>query len=454
YRNTFGCVRETVPIVPRAIAAPDTHTAPGPQTALVVGLPETVNTTARDHQVRVQFAWQRGAAANPGGLHHNTDSKGNAPGNQASGAWVRVAEALAGPNWGSQFTPRLGTEVLVDFIEGDIDRPLVVAQLYTGADIPPYSAGIDSGSNHGGVLSGMHSNNFDGDGYNQWVIDDTPGQLRTRLASSSAATQLNLGYLVQQAAGSAQRGAYRGSGFELRTDAWGMLRGAEGLLISSSARQQQGSGIASTQLDTAEAAAQLRGAAELSKVLAQAAQQQQALLSKDANAAQPDLLAHIDPQQKGRMAGNIGGHSALKAKDGARQLDEARPVEQFGAPWVLLEAPASINWATPASTALFAGGQLHWTTQSDTHWSAAQTLSSVSAQATGLFTHAGGIQAIAGNGPLSLQAHTDQLEILADQAITVISVNDVIEIKANQKITLQAGQSSMTLEGGNITFAC
>jgi type VI secretion system secreted protein VgrG len=81
-------------------------------------------------------------------------------------------------------------------------------------------------------------------------------------------------------------------------------------------------------------------------------------------------------------------------------------------------------------------------------------VASVSANATGLFTHAGGIQAIAANGPVSLQAHTDQLEILADKAITVVSVNDVIEIKANQKIVLQAGQSSVTLEGGNITFAC
>jgi type VI secretion system secreted protein VgrG len=60
----------------------------------------------------------------------------------------------------------------------------------------------------------------------------------------------------------------------------------------------------------------------------------------------------------------------------------------------------------------------------------------------------------AGNGALSLQAHTDQLEILADKAITVISVNDCIEIKAKEKIVVQAGQSAITLEGGNITFAC
>jgi type VI secretion system secreted protein VgrG len=77
------------------------------------------------------------------------------------------------------------------------------------------------------VISGMHSNNFDGGGFNQWVLDDTSGQLRTRLATSSAGTQLNLGYLVQQAAGSAQRGAYRGTGFELRTDAWAVVGSAE-----------------------------------------------------------------------------------------------------------------------------------------------------------------------------------------------------------------------------------
>jgi type VI secretion system secreted protein VgrG len=119
-----------------------------------------------------------------------------------------------------------------------------------------------------------------------------------------------------------------------------------------------------------------------------------------------------------------------------------------------MDSAASINWATPASTVIYAGQQLHWTTQSDLHMAAAHTASSVAANAANFFTHSGGIQAIAGNGPVSLEAHTDQLEILADQAITVISVNDSIEIKANQKIVLQGGQSSITLDGGNINFAC
>jgi type VI secretion system secreted protein VgrG len=102
---------------------------------------------------------------------------------------VRVAEALAGSNWGGQFIPRAGTEVLVDFIDGDMDRSIIVGQLYTGSNLPPYSADVDSGVEHAGVLSGYHTNNFDGGSFNQMVTDDS-----TRLATSSTATELKLGY--------------------------------------------------------------------------------------------------------------------------------------------------------------------------------------------------------------------------------------------------------------------
>jgi type VI secretion system secreted protein VgrG len=454
YRNNFACVRDVVGLVPRETAEPNRSTALGPQTALVVGLPDSVCTTTRDYQVKVQFAWQRGPSANPGGLSHNTDEQGNAPGDDTSGTWVRVSEALAGPNWGTQFTPRVGTEVLVDFIEGDMDRPVVVAQLYTGSDRPPFAAGVDSGVNHAGVLSGIHTQTFDRSGFNQWQIDDTTGQVRTRLATSTAATQLNLGYLIEQSPGSADRGGYRGSGFELRTDAWGVLRGGEGVLLSTSARSGQGSGIASTQMDVAEAVSLFRGAEALSEALGNAAAQQQAVFSKDAAQAQTDFIEQIDPKAKGKFAGAVNGQQAVKAKSGTRELDAGQPVEKFGSSIVLMDSAASINWASPASTVVYAGQQLHWTTQSDLHMAAGHTLSSVAGNATSLFTHSGGIQAIAANGPVSLQAHTDQLEILADEAVTVISVNDSIEIKAKEKIVLQAGQSAITLEGGDIAFAC
>lgn len=457
YSNHFSCVQTTVPIVPLAAARPMRATALGPQTAIVVGLPDTAVTTDRDHRVKVQFPWQRGTRPLPGGLFdtgNSIDTEGNAPGDDSSGTWVRVAEALAGPNWGSQFTPRIGTEVLVNFADGDMDRPVVLGQLYNGSDLPPFSAGMDSGINHAGVISGMHSQGLDGQGYNQWVVDDSTGQLRMRLGSSTAASQLNLGYLVSQAPNSAQRGSYRGSGFELRTDAWGVVRGGEGVLLSTHARPQQGTSVASTQMDATESLAQLKSAQQLTQALADAATHQTAGNSSQAIQAHSDFVTAIDPQQSGKHPGSVNGQQAFNSSAGSRELDTGAPVEKFATPLVLLETPASTHWASPASTAVFAGNQLQWTTHSDTHWAAGATLSSVSGEATSLFSHAGGIQAYAGNGPLSLQAHTDALEILADQAVTVVSVNGDIQILAKDKVTLQAGQSSVVLDGGNITFTC
>lgn len=454
YRNTFGCVRDVVPLVPASIATLRTRTAHGPQTALVVGLADGVATTNRDHQVKIQFAWQRGRNPNRGGLAHDTDAVGSAPGDDSAGTWVRVAEALAGPNWGTQFTPRIGTEVLVDFIENDIDRPVVVAQLHNGADLPPFSASVGSSANHTGVLSGIHSQNFDGSGFNQWQLDDTRGQLRTRLATSTAATQLSLGYLIQQTPGTSHRGPCRGSGFELRTDAWTVIRGGEGVLLSTCARPKLGSGVTSTQMDAAEAVSLLKGAKALSDTLSDAAAQQQALFSRESSQAQAAFIDQIDARSQGKYSGPVNGQSAVKAKNGSRELDNGQPVEKFGSGVVLMDSAAAINWATPASTVIHAGQHLHWSTQSDLHLAAAYTASTVAGNAAGFFSHSGGIQAIAANGPVSLHAHTDQLEILADKEITVISVNDGIEIKAKEKIVLQAGQSAITLEGGDITFSC
>ena len=93
------------------------------------------------------------------------------------------------------------------FDGGDIDRPLVVGSHYNGADPPPFAAGQDSAANHPGVLSGWHSHNHQ-DGFNQWVVDDAPAQLRTRLTAHPLRSELGLGHLIHHSPGSAQRGAW------------------------------------------------------------------------------------------------------------------------------------------------------------------------------------------------------------------------------------------------------
>jgi len=436
YRNRFNCLRDTVPVVPAQTALRHRPIAMGPQSAVVVGLPGASITTERDHRIKIQFAWQRGDSPLSGGMADTGSLGGNAPHDDTSGTWVRVSESLAGPNWGSHFTPRIGSEVLVDFIEGDMDKPIVVGALYNGADLPPYSAGIDSGVNHAGVIAGVHSQGLEGSGYNQWLVDDTSSQLRTRIASSTASSQLNMGYLIQQSPFSAQRGQYRGEGLELRSDAWGVLRGQQGVLLSTSTRKSSGTSVESTQMDVAESVSQLHGAKALSDTLSQSAAQQSALYSDAANKAQADNIKAVDVEQDGKYSGSVNGQVAQKASMGSRTLDE--PVERFDSPMLHSDSASTTHFASPASTLMYAGKQLHWATQADTQWTAAYNLASVSGKATSLFTHTGGIQAFAGNGKVSVQAHTDELEILADQEVVVTSSKANITINAAKKITLKA----------------
>ena len=71
-----------------------------------------------------------------------------------------------------------------------------------------------------------------------------------------------------------------------------------------------------------------------------------------------------------------------------------------------------------------------------------------------MFAQRGPVRVIAANGPASLQAHDGELELLADQAITITATDYRIDVLAQSKVVLQAGSSSITLEGGDITFSC
>ncbi len=202
-------------------------------------------------------------------------------------------------------------------------------------------------------------------------------------------------------------------------------------------------------MDVAETVAQLKAAEETAKALSDAAQQQTALPLK-ANAEQKQFIQSIDPAQDGKYQGSVGGQPAQKARPGSRELGD--PTERFAKPHIVQEGPTDIGHASPASTLLFAGQHLHLTSQEDLHIASGHTFSATVGEGASWFSHSGGIKSIAQTGTHTLQAHTDQMDILADQSVTVTSSNDEIHILAKEKIVLQAGQSSVTLEGSNITF--
>jgi type VI secretion system secreted protein VgrG len=249
-------------------------TALGPQTAIVVGPDGGTSPNGADEiytdklgRVKVKFHWQ----ANPYAPQRaNSDHS----------CWVRVVQRFSGPGMGHQFIPRIGHEVLVGFLNNDIDRPYVQASLYNGrgdggvprtpggqpnaVDTSGFATSTDhtpsgqmnlvgsasggnspawhgaapgvategaEGQNNAAALSGVKSKEFGGQGYNQMVFDDTPNQGRMQLHSTQAQTWLQMGHLLHQADN--HRGSFRGLGFELRTDAWGGLRAVRGVMLST-----------------------------------------------------------------------------------------------------------------------------------------------------------------------------------------------------------------------------
>jgi type VI secretion system secreted protein VgrG len=119
YKNTFTAILATVPFRPlRVSPKPLIH---GTQTAVVVGPSGEEIYTDKYGRVKVQFYWDR-----EGKLDQN------------SSCWIRVAEPVAGKGWGAVWTPRMGQEVVVSFLEGDPDRPLITGSVYNAVQMPPY----------------------------------------------------------------------------------------------------------------------------------------------------------------------------------------------------------------------------------------------------------------------------------------------------------------------------
>jgi type VI secretion system secreted protein VgrG len=176
----------------------------------------------------------------------------------------------------------------------------------------------------------------------------------------------------------------------------------------------------------------------------------QPLSAFEAGKSAPKLIDQIDPKTDAKHPASVNGQEAKKAAAGGRSL--ADPVEAFTTPVVVLDTPSTAVFATEAGMASFAGQDGSFAVQGDVHQTAAHTWASVSGKTSSWYVHEGGIKAFAANGPVSLRAHTDALQIWADKEVTVISVNDEIRISAQSKIELIAGQSSITLEGANIEF--
>ncbi|NRR30291.1 type VI secretion system tip protein VgrG [Oxalobacteraceae bacterium] len=489
YRNRIDAIPAALPY--RA-SSTDGHgqllhprpTVTGQQTAIVVGPSGAVVHTDRDHRVKVQFHWQRGEQSHSRLSHPAPDGHSGAPADDKAGTWVRIAAPLApvaGANWGSHAVPRIGQEVLIDFLEGNIDRPVIIGAVYNGkgqadaqhnqmsqgagvatGNAPAWFPGEAGAHAHPAVLSGIKSQSMDssqagGGAYSQLVFDDSPGQSRVALQRHAKAHQgsaeLNLGHLRHQTDN--QRLAPVGFGAELKTEHSAALRAGQGMLLSADKR----AGASGAMLDSREAQAQIKQSQELQTSLATTAQTHNAKLKTetDADEPKPDALPAIVQMAHSadvldRSAGADGGNSGGQGKATA-----------YGEAHLQLSSPSGIAMLTPAS-AILSGSTGSISAGQDINLAAQANMFHSVRNGISLFTYGKatntekpnqetGIRLHAASGKVSSQSQSDVTRLTADKSITVASVTKSVTVAAKNHVLLTAQGASIKLEGGNIELS-
>jgi type VI secretion system secreted protein VgrG len=154
YQNTFTCLPKAVPYRPARVTPKPV--IQGTQTAQVVGLAGEEIDTDKYGRVKVQFPWDR---------------EGKKDAN--SSCWIRVASSWSGKQWGAIQIPRIGQEVVVSFLEGDPDQPLIIGSVYNAEQMPPYK--LPDNKTQSGVKS-RSSLKGGAENYNEIYFEDKKGE--------------------------------------------------------------------------------------------------------------------------------------------------------------------------------------------------------------------------------------------------------------------------------------
>jgi type VI secretion system secreted protein VgrG len=172
YHNNFVALPHATPYRPPSITP--RPRVRGAQTAIVTGKQDEEIWPDSFGRVKVKFHWDRRAQ-----LDEN------------SSCWIRVAQQWAGKNWGSIAIPRIGQEVIVDFLEGDPDQPIIIGSVYNAVHMPPYDlpdnktqSGIRSRSSRGATASNFNELRFEDQKGKEQVFLQAERSLRVRVKGS------------------------------------------------------------------------------------------------------------------------------------------------------------------------------------------------------------------------------------------------------------------------------
>lgn len=405
----FTAVRRGVKIVPAYDARTDLPQALM-QSAIVVGPKGEEVYCDQIGRVKIRFPGMRAAD------HTHADGSG-ASNDDSDSAWVRVASNWAGNGPGSVDQcgtiglPRVGTEVLVNFLGGDPDKPVIVGQLYNQQAHPPALSNVgDLPGNR--YLSGIKSREIKGSRSNQLRFDDTHGQISVQLASDYKHSQLNLGYLTKSR--SFGDGEERGEGAELRSDRSVAIRGTGGVLVTAT----PGGGSEGKVLERSE----LLSIAEMLQKLS-------------------DQLSKLAIE-----------HAKDKETDGAlaQLIERLHDLDEKASPIVALSGPAGLVFGSNQNIALGASTDIDMISIGGTHLSSGDVSVMRAVKGISLFANQGGIKLTAASEKIIIQAQDDQIEILAQKVLDIISNTDWINIRAKKGVRINGGGTELELSAEGI----
>ena len=420
-RVSFSAVRRGIPIVPAFDPRTDLP-HPQLQSAIVVGPKnEEVHCDALG-RVKIRFPGMRA------GDHKHAHGAG-ASDSPADSAWVRVASNWAGNGGGGTGggggqhqpgflgLPRVGTEVLVAFLGGDPDRPIILAQLYNQRALPPaFSAQGELPGNR--YLAGTRTREIKGQRGNQLRFDDTQGEISAQLASDHGASELNLGWLTRPKSGGA--GAARGEGAELRSDKAVAVRGAQGVLLSAEASPDaEGAQLAR---------AGLVGLAEVMHGILDEVGKLAAVHTGDEPTGER-LAVLVDKLKRWHEGSNV----AESGSGGGEAI-------------VAASAPAGIIVASQDNLALGAGRKVDVVSAGDAEVSAGRNLFLRAARSIAMFAHELGLKLVAGRGNIVVQTDQGHIEIKSSGRISLIAAEG-IELDAPYVKVVAPGAQTDWAEG-------
>jgi len=344
---------------------------------------------------------------------HVHDGGAGSNDNDTDSAWVDVLTPWAGEGYGARFLPRAGETVVIDFFDGNIDRPFVTGRIHE-AQRNPTKFDIRGQLPDTKKLSGIRSKEVSGEGFGQLRFDDSTGQISTQLQSSHGTTQLNLGNLSHPKETAESDG--RGEGFELRTDQWGALRAGDGLLLSTY-QQSQASG---NHLNAEEAKKQLNNSEYSANSLNEAA--------KNQKTDEVELLKNL--------------------KLFAEQIQT--DIAKFNQNLMLLTSPAGIALSTIRDIHLSADGQVNNVAQDSIHFSTQNNLIAHAKNKVSLFATTDDMKLITGKGKFEVQAQNNVMDLIARNDIQIISTEDTIYLIASKEIKLIGGSSLVQINNSGI----